>query len=285
MSTENTPGADYVLGHSDSELERLIAQARVYEPLTRQFFHDAGVEAGMRVLDVGCGTGDVSFLAARMVGASGQVVGVDRSPTAVATAGRRAVDLGVPNTQFLVGDADKLAFEEPFDAAVGRFVLQFSHDPSAMLRKIAAHVRPGGVIAFQEVDWSGCRSLPNLPTFSRCVGWGVEALKGSGADPYIGMKLYTTYTAAELPPPELYLQSGIGAGADHPIYSSIAGLMRSLLPAMEQLGIATTDEVNVDTLASRISGEAVAMGTTVVWISLVGATTRTPADNQLVAGD
>src|SRR5258708_1144665 len=152
METEQGRDAGYVLGHSEKELERLIAQAQRYEPFATQLFRDAGIAPGMRVLDVGSGRGDVAFLVARMVGPTGQVVGVDQSATAVATAGRRAGELGLPNTRFVVGDAGEMAFEEPFDAAVGRFVLEFSRDPSAMLRAIAALVRPGGVIAFQEVD-------------------------------------------------------------------------------------------------------------------------------------
>lgn len=275
MTAEST-GGEYVLGHSASEVERLITQARVYEPLRRSFLLDAGLEAGMRVLDVGCGVGDVSFLAVRLVGSGGEVVGIDQSPTAIEAASRRAHEMAAPNVRFVVGDASAMAFEEQFDAAIGRFVLQFSSDPAAMLREIATHVRPGGIVAFQEVDWSGCRSLPELPTFSRCIGWGVEALRGSGADPYIGLKLHSVYTTAGLPAPALSLQAGIGAGPDQPIYTSIAGLMRSLLPAMERLGVATADEVDVGALASQIGAEAVAENGTVVWISVIGATVRLP---------
>jgi SAM-dependent methyltransferase len=274
MSQENEAG--YVLGHSASEVERLIAQARVYEPLTQRFLLDAGLEAGMRVLDVGCGVGDVTFLAARLVDLGGEVVGIDQSPTAIEAAGRRAQEMAVSNVRFVVGDAGAMPFEEPFDAAIGRCVLQFSSDPPAMMREIATHVRSGGIVAFQEIDWSGCRSLPNLPTFSSCVGWGVEAMRGSGADPYIGLKLHSVYTAAGLPAPALSLRAGIGAGPDQPIYMSIAGLMRSLLPAIERLGIASAEEVDVDTLASRISAEAVAENATVVWVSVVGAATHLP---------
>ena len=56
----------YALGHSDRELARLSLQARLFDPLTRQLFRDAGVAPGMRVLDVGSGSGDVAFLADRI---------------------------------------------------------------------------------------------------------------------------------------------------------------------------------------------------------------------------
>ena len=68
----------YALGHSEKELQRLSRQGQVFGPFTRQLFEQAGISQGMRVLDVGCGSGDVAFLAADLVGLSGEVVGVDR---------------------------------------------------------------------------------------------------------------------------------------------------------------------------------------------------------------
>jgi predicted methyltransferase len=75
----NNPGDDagptggYVLGHSDREFERLNAQARLVDPITRPFFREAGIVPGMRVLDVGSGAGDVAFLVADLVGETGEV--------------------------------------------------------------------------------------------------------------------------------------------------------------------------------------------------------------------
>ena len=63
---EAEEGADpvYVMGRSEDETRRLELQAELFEPLTRHLFEDAGVRPGMRVLDIGSGVGDVSFLAA-----------------------------------------------------------------------------------------------------------------------------------------------------------------------------------------------------------------------------
>lgn len=274
MDTPQERDAAYVLGHAEKELERLMTQSRLFEPFTAQVFRDAGIAPGMRVLDVGSGSGDVAFLAAHMVGPSGQVVGVDRSAVAVATASRRALALELSNTRFVVGDVSTMTFAEPFDAVVGRFVLLFCPEPVAMLRQVTGHVRVGGVIAFQEPDWAGCRSAPESQLWTRCVDWCDEAFQRSGADPSMGVKLFATFTAAGLPPPAQYLHAGIAAGPHHPLYTVVAETVRTLLPAMEQLGIATADEVGVDTLAERISDEVVGAQGTATWFSLVGATAR-----------
>jgi hypothetical protein len=92
----------------------------------------------------------------------------------------------------------------------------------------------------------------------------------------MGLKLHTTFVRAGLPAPRLSVQAAVGAGAQHPVYAAAAEFTRTLLPAIEAHGIATAREVDIDTLADRISAEAVATGATVVWWSLVGAATRTP---------
>ena len=94
----------YVLGHSDQEIARLKVQARLLEPITRQFLREAGIAAGMRVLDIGSGAGDVAFLAADMIGPSGEVVGSDTAPAAVAAATRAARERGLHNVCFREGD-------------------------------------------------------------------------------------------------------------------------------------------------------------------------------------
>jgi ubiquinone/menaquinone biosynthesis C-methylase UbiE len=146
---------EYELGHTDRELRRLATQAALVDPFTRGYFQRAGLGRGMRALDVDSGGGDVAFLAAELVGPAGEVVGTDRSPTAVAAATARAKAQSLGNVLFVEGDPATLTFDRPFDAIVGRYVLMFSPDPGAMLRGIAKHLRPGGVMVFHEVDWIG----------------------------------------------------------------------------------------------------------------------------------
>ena len=277
MNAEQSHDEEYVLGHSDHELARLSAQAQRYEPFTRQFLHNAGISDGMRVLDVGCGRGDVTFLAAQFVGPTGQVVGIDTSPIAITTAQQRAHDLSLTNTHFVVGDMGTLATDTPYDAVIGRFVLQFLPDPSAILRKVATTVRPGGVIAFQEIDNSGCHTFPTLPTLSQSMQWIIQGMERSGADPFSGLHLWANYEAAGLPAPTLSLHASVGAGPDYALYTSLAELIRSLLPTLESFGIATASEVDIDTLAQRIRQEALDQHATIVGQNLISAVVQMPA--------
>ncbi len=81
----------YVLGHADFEIERLQFQAGIIEPVTRRLIRDCGIGPGMRVLDIGCGAGDVSMLLAEVVGEAGTVIAFDRESRAIEIAKARAL--------------------------------------------------------------------------------------------------------------------------------------------------------------------------------------------------
>jgi SAM-dependent methyltransferase len=264
-SDHRGPAEDYVLGHSEHELERLRIQATLIDPVTRAFLLEAGIGAGMRVLDVGTGTGAVAFVAAGLVGDTGAVVGVDRSSVALAAARARADEASIRNVAFREGDPSEMAFEAPFDAVIGRYVLQFQTDPGAMLRRLVRHVRPGGVVVFHEVDWAGARSLPPSPTFDRCCDWILETFERTGTESRIGLKLHSAFLAAGLPAPSMRLGATVGGGASSAnLAALIANLAGTMLPDMERLGVATAADVDFETLQERIVSESTTNGSVLV---------------------
>jgi len=264
----------YALGHSEHELQRLSRQAQAIEPFTRQLFEEAGIGRGMRVLDIGCGSGDVAFLAADLVGLSGEIVGVDRERKAVDWANARARSRGTTNVKFIEGDPSEMEFDQQFDAIVGRLVLMYYPDPVDAIRKLIRHVRPGGLIVFQEVDLANARSLPVAPLYERSLTWIKQTLSASGARIYLGSELYRVFLDAGLSGPSMRMDTLIGGGPQCPVYEIVAELVQSLLPAMEKLKIASAAEVGMSTLAQRIRDEVVALRGVVLSAGFIGARSR-----------
>ena len=267
--------AKYVLGHTDRELERLSRQARLVGPITREFFIDAGIVPGMRILDVGSGNGDVAFLAAELAGDKGSVVGVDVAPAAILAARRRVEAQSLGNVSFREGDPAGMTFDGHFDAIVGRYVLLFQADAAQMLRRLARWLEPGGVIVFHEPDWSVVRSYPAAPTYDRCCKWIIAAGKLGGSNWNMADRLYGVFRSAGLSAPTMRMKTFIGGGTKVEEWlRAVAELAETLLPAMEKFGVATAAEVDVATLAERMTQELAQTNSVIFGRSEVGAWSR-----------
>jgi SAM-dependent methyltransferase len=249
----------------------------MFEPFTRHLLQEAGICPGMRVLDIGCGSGDVTFLVADLVGPTGRVVGVDRAPEAVRRATVRAYAAGIANTCFIEGDPLEMEFTDQFDAIVGRLVMMYLPDPADALRRLAGYVRPGGLIVMQEVDLESCRSLPQSSLLSQCLQWMKQTFLSSSARIQMGLELHSVFLRAGLPAPLLRIDAFVSAGLDSPIYTAVTELMRTLLPAMKKFGIATEEQVGIGDLERRLRQEIAGNGGVAVSPSLIGAWARTPA--------
>ncbi len=259
MSSSNSDRA-YTMGRSKEETERLIQQSGLYEDITRRLLADAGLFTGMKVLDIGSGAGDVAFAAAELVGSEGEVLGVDMNPEILETARARAEAAGLTNVQFVAGDAQTLDLPNDFDALIGRLVLMYLPDPVDTLKQLATHLRPGGIVAFQEVEFSTYSSIarPETPMMNQLAEWGVEVFRRSGANVGMGLDLYSTFVDAGLPEPSLQYSAPVGGPETWIGYQFIANAFRSILPLLEAFGLATAEEVDLDTLAQRLRAEVVA---------------------------
>lgn len=267
----------YALGHADAELERLIKQAQFFGELTAQVFQRAGIAPGMRVLDVGCGAGDVAFLAASMVGPGGSVLGVDKSPEAIAFATQRAEAAGLTNVRFIHRDLADLALDEAFDALVGRLVLMYFADPGTLLGQLAALVRPGGVVAFHEFDLAACTSEPRCGVFETAIERLTQTFGRVGADCRAGRKLGQIFDAAGLPSPQMIAGARVERGAESDVYGQVTRITQTLLPLIIRTGVASAEEVGIETLAERMRAESVALRATLFSPVFIGAWARTAA--------
>src|SRR5438093_6985933 len=130
----NGSASPYALGSTDAEHERLIRQAARLAPYSERFFREAGISAGQRVLDIGSGVGDVAMLAARLVGPSGEVLGVERDGRSIARARARVDEAGLRNVSFTQSDVSEISGDGPVDATVGRYILIVFPEPAWIVR-------------------------------------------------------------------------------------------------------------------------------------------------------
>jgi 2-polyprenyl-3-methyl-5-hydroxy-6-metoxy-1,4-benzoquinol methylase len=267
----------YALGYSDAEFRRLKFQGELFRDFTEDFLRRAGLAPGMRVLDIGCGVGDVSLLAAEFVGPSGAVFGIDRSKEAITVARQRVAATGLDHVRFQATELDAFSTPQQFDAIVGRFILAHLPDPAALLRRLSGNLRPGGTLAFQETASRLLRSVPDGALFRRCSQWLLDTFERAGLELDMGGKLFATFLAAGLPAPQMTAASRIEGSPQSPVYRYIAETLRSLLPMTERVGVATAAEVSVETVAERLREEAVENNACIMLPPLVGAWTRVPA--------
>lgn len=258
----------YPFADRAAEDERLVAQGRLFDPLTDRLFRQAGLAPGMRVLDLGSGAGNVARLAAERVWTDGTVVGIEQDPDAVERARRRTDAAGV---EFRVGDVQTLeGVEGGFDAVVGRLILMYLPDPVAALRRAAARVRPGGLVCVHEADLSYLWADPQTPLWGRVRSWFLETLEKAGVEARMGPSLHTAFRAAGLPEPSLLVEGFAAGGPDAP-YWGWANLVAATVPLMERLGVATRAEVDPATLADRLRAETVAGDACVIGPLMTGA--------------
>lgn len=269
--------SNYPIVFTDRERERLMLQGSLVREMTAAGFRAAGIATGMRVLDLGCGVGDVAILAADLVGPSGSVVGLDRDADSVAWATRRVAEAGRTNIRFQACEFGDFADARPFDALIGRFILLYLPDPGALLRKLSERLRRGAIVAFFEPDHSiPVRLDPEIPLLRQCDIWIKEALRHSGAQLDMGMRLYQSYLQAGFVNSGCLVSNFSGCGLQPGIVEYTVETIHSLLPKLEQHGIATREEVDIETLAERLEAAVRAANPQWVWVPCITAWATKP---------
>ncbi|HCL5074348.1 TPA: methyltransferase domain-containing protein [Salmonella enterica] len=222
---------------------------------TLQLLLDAGISEGMRVLDVGCGYGDVTFMLSRLVTATGEVVGIDHDSNALSIARERKATLGQQDQPIFIqsGLLDLPESVGTFDAIIGRRVLMYQADTVAATTALTKHLSPGGVMVFQEHDTTMApASVDSFTLHRKAQSWIQQMIDREGADLHIGFNLHSILTNAGLIVESVRAECLIQT-PDTPY--SLGNIVKACLPRIITLGVATADEIEIETLQQRLDDE------------------------------
>lgn len=229
-----------------------------------RFFGGIGIARGARVLDVGCGNGDLSRYVAGLVGPSGEVVAIDRSERALAMARSIVAAAGTALIQYHTVDlSSDLPDLGRFDAIVGRRVLMYLPNAAKTLEDLVTLANPNATLAFQEHARAGLPAgLGNLALHRQLYDWNWRTVEAEGGDVGLALRLAGMMQKLGLSINETRAEA-ILLHPDQP--SFLPALTEAMLPRIVERGVATVKQINPATLSQRIEDEHRAVGGTIVW--------------------
>jgi SAM-dependent methyltransferase len=265
----------YVLGSARFELDRLDLQAAYYRAATVAAMRAAGIGPGMRVLDIGSGTGAVAIEAARLVGPHGWVHGLDAAEDPVRTATANVKTLGLDNVDFEQADITTWSSAERFDALTGRLVTMYLPNRGETIARLAGMLRPRGIVLLEEFAMSATRQVPAGSLLPASLDLVLGAFHAVGVPTDLGLELGEVFRTAGLGDPTMLLGGRWEDGPDATAYALLAKVVRTLLPVIISRALATEAQVDIETLEDRLRSEAAALGAGVHAPLLVSAFART----------
>src|SRR5262245_49143824 len=230
----------YVLATGPAAAHRLSILHGLYGPGTRRVLLDAGLKPGMRVADVGCGVGMVTAMLAELVGAAGQVVGVDASAAQLAQARERLTPYG-PRHELQRANATATGLPRAsFDLVYCRFLLIHLPQPAAALAEMLALLKPNGILVCEDGDLTTAGSEPASALDAFADLWGRLGPK-RGVDFTLGRRLFQMVQAAGFPAPEITFNQPVLARGENKRFLELS--VAEAGPAFVDAGLITREEL------------------------------------------
>jgi SAM-dependent methyltransferase len=234
---------DYILATGEAAASRLEMLEEVFGPHSRQLLEKAGLSKGLRVADIGCGTGLVSLWIATQVGAEGRVVGVDMSCEQLKVAQANAAAAGLTNVSFQEGSAYETNLPSgQFDMIYSRFLMCHISEPAKALREMRALLKPDGILVCEDHDDGGIFSEPPTRAYQRLVEISDAVNRARGLDSYIGLKLPRLVGEAGFTRPEVMVKQIAELRGPNKRFWEIT--LREATQAILAAGAATQEELD-----------------------------------------
>lgn len=234
---------DYMLAQGSADVDRLALLNQLYGPPSEALLLEAGLQPGMRVVEIGCGSGNMTCWLAERVGPTGRVTGVDASAESLEQARKQAQARGLENVHFVCDDVNQLSLPRASaDLAYCRFVLMHQRQPEMGLRQMTALLRPGGSVVCEELDLSRCFFDPDCPFVQRMMELNV-ALGDHRSVPYrLGSKMNSLFQKAGIT--EFQVGFFTPAVIKGPAKQLLTRSFREMAARIVEFGLATQTEVD-----------------------------------------
>ena len=183
----------YLLHTGENDRLRLSILNKLYNPAAQAFILESGLQKGMTVLEIGCGTGHMACWLAQQVGNKGKVLALDNSEDQLNIARKTAHDMGISNIDFLLCDVMKLdALNLKYDFTYGRWVLCFVPNPQKALENIYYGLNQGGIFTYEELNIkeNGHFCIPAGEAIEQWRQIGIKNFSAANLDVSLGFKLY-----------------------------------------------------------------------------------------------
>lgn len=188
----------YVDAGKLEETSRLESQARALDAIIEKELQILGLKPGFNVLDAGCGTGAVARKIASKI-SPGLVNGMDMDPLFISEAKRLALEEGISNVSYQIGDVNKLIFDDgTFDVSYSRLVLMHVKDPVRVVTEMKRVTKRNGLVAASDTDDGLIATYPHIPGVLHLWSKYGEWAKSRMTDRYIGRKLFSIFSQAGL---------------------------------------------------------------------------------------
>jgi SAM-dependent methyltransferase len=214
----------------------------VMHPSTSALFDRLNLGDGLTCLDVGCGGGDTTIDLARRVAPRGRAVGADIDETKLALAREEARALGVANVEFRSMDVRAADGAPQFDVVYARFLLTHLNDPASAVSAFYRHLRPGGLVAAEDIDFTGSFAYPPSAAHARYLELYCAVVRSRGGDPDIGPRVPLLLEQRGFEQVEVHIVQPAGIRGEAKLINALT--MQNIADAVLHDGLATREEID-----------------------------------------
>lgn len=239
--------------------------ASIGEDITKKLIENVEISQNMKILDLGCGNGDVSFLISKYIGNNGIVVGIDSNKNVISNAINKSKEFGLSNTNFILGDlTEDFQIEySDFDVVIVRRVLMYLSNPIKTITNAIRYLKPNGIFLVQENDVSLTPiNLEFMPEHKKIIEYIRKTLEKENVNFKIGFDLNSILTSCGLSVEKIWAEAVLSTPEQHTPWAFLAKVMKERM-LMHNV-ISNESELDLENLSDKLYKERISNNITFI---------------------